>query len=44
MFRKLEIFDHHSVDEYAVEHYNVKASMLSKHKIYKNIRVEKCND
>ena len=30
--------------EYAVEHYNVKASMLSKHKIYKNIRVEKCND
>lgn len=30
--------------EYAVEHYNVKESMLSKHKHYKNVRVEKCND
>lgn len=30
--------------EYAVEYYNVKESMLSKHKHYKNVRVEKCND
>ena len=30
--------------DYAVKHYNVKASMLSKHKFYKNVRVEKCND
>lgn len=30
--------------DYAVEHYNVKASMLYKHKFYKNVRVEKCND
>lgn len=53
MFKKLEMFDHHFIDEfyslkdavdYAVEHYNVKATMLSKYKFYKNVRVEKCND
>lgn len=30
--------------KYAVENYNVKGSMLSKHNKYKNVRVEKCND
>lgn len=29
---------------YASEHYGVKASMLSKHRKYKNVRIEKCND
>lgn len=69
MFKSMEEFDHHSIDEYgnvlnektgnilideflsiteavdyAEKHYNVKRTMLHKHLVYRNVRIERCND
>lgn len=77
MFKSMEEFDHHSIDEYgnvlnektgnilkpyvgnklideflsiteaveyAEKHYNVKRTMLHKHLVYGNVRIERCND
>jgi hypothetical protein len=30
--------------DYAEKHYNVKRAMLHKHLVYKNVRIERCND
>lgn len=30
--------------DYAEKHYNVKRTMLHKHLVYKNVRIERCND
>lgn len=43
-YKKGYVVDHIDAVKYAVENYNVKGSMLSKHNKYKNVRVEKCND
>lgn len=53
MFKSMEEFDHHSIDEflsiteavdYAEKHYNVKRTMLHKYLVYRNVRIERCND